>query len=276
MIVEPAVQLDGGRAVSARLLRYSITRDPTLRDAIIESHLPLARRTARRFGGGKESAEDLFQVACVGLIKAVDRFDPARGTAFSSFAIPTMTGELRRHLRDHGWALRVPRGLQELSLTVRRTREELRSSTGREPTVRQLARALNIGDASVVEALRASSARYAESLDEPVPQRADAAADAPMERVETEEAGYARVENRVLLEELTRHLSRHEREILRLRLAEDLTQRDIAARLGLSQMTISRVLRSVCDELARIAGAPSDGVSAGRQLQRPADVAGNP
>ncbi len=250
------------RAEAAALTRYQRTRDPALRAAIIEDHLPLARRVALRYVGSTESADDLFQVACLGLVKAVDRFDPARGSAFSSYAIPTMTGEVLRHFRDFSWSLRVPRELQQLVLDVQRTRQDLRRSRGREPKVDEIADALGADAASVLEALDAVAARRAQSLDAPASSQGPDDPEPMVAHVGCEEPGYERAELRLLLEALERRLCEHERRILRLGLVGDLTQREIARRVGVSQMTVSRTLRDLRDELTRL--GQREGTSARR------------
>ncbi len=233
------------RSEAAKLARFHRTRDPALRDAIIEDHIPLARRVAARYGGGGESLEDLFQVACLGLVKAVDRYDPARGSAFSSYAVPTMTGELRRHLRDHSWAVHVPRTLQELALDVQRTRRELRRTLHREATVQELAEALHASVDAVREAFGAMFARETRSLDQPRSSQDDRDADAIVAVMGREEPGYEHVEQRMVMAQLQRRLTRGELEILALRLVRDLPQREIARRVGVSQMTVSRALSGV-------------------------------
>ena len=255
------------RAEAAQLTRFQQTRDAALRDAIIEDHLPLARRIASRYAGSSESIDDLFQVACVGLVKAVDRFDPARGSAFSSYAVPTMVGELQRHFRDHGWALRVPRELQELALDVLRARRELSITLSREPSVQEVAHSLQVSSRAVLDALGAISARHADSLDQPGPGKEDADAEPIVARVGCDEPGYERAEQRVFLEALHGRLSREEWQILRLRLVEDLTQRQIAKRVGVSQMTVSRTLRQIRAELVALADKLDGGdVAHGPQL----------
>lgn len=240
-------------AESAELARLRQTHDPALRDAIIEDHLPLARRVAARYASSEESLDDLFQVACLGLVKAVDRFDPRRGAAFSSYAVPTMVGEVRRHFRDHGWALRVPRELQELTLDVLRTRTHLSGMLSREPSVQEVARELQISSSAVLDALEASSARHARSLDQPASSEGDAESDTIGAQMGCDEPGYERAEQRMLLQALRLRLSGDEWRILGLRLVGDLTQRQIAKRVGVSQMTVSRILRHVRDELVQLA-----------------------
>lgn len=250
----------------AQLARYQQTRDPQLRALIIEEHLALARKVASRYAGGAESEEDLFQVACVGLVKAVDRFDPGRGVAFSSYAVPTMIGEVRRHFRDHGWALHVARDLQELVLSVHRARHGLERDLGRQPTAGEVADTLSVPRDAVIEALNASSARRARSLDEPLPRR-DGVEDAPLvSQIGGEDPGYADVEHRAAVRELARLLSQRQRLMLHLRVAEDLSQRQIARKVGVSQMTVSRVLGAIREQLAVGGAAPArDGDRDGQQ-----------
>lgn len=246
------------RAEAAQLVRLQETHDPSLRDAIIEEHLPLARRVASRYAGSTESLDDLFQVACLGLVKAVDRFDPARGVAFSSYAVPTMIGELRRHFRDHGWALRVPRELQEMALDVLRTRTHLSGEMSREPSVQDVACSLRVSRGTVLDALGALSARHTQSLDQPGSNQSDADRDPIAAQMGCEDPGFERVEHRIVLQALRGRLSRGEWSILQLRLAEDLTQRQIAERVGVSQMTVSRTLRQVRGELVELARSLED------------------
>jgi RNA polymerase sigma-B factor len=249
MAALPHAAVDDGlarrRSKAARLARFQRTRDPALRDAIIEDHLPLARRIAARYTSGRESLDDLFQVACLGLVKAVDRYDPDHGSAFSSYAVPTMTGELRRHLRDHSWAVDVPRTLQELALDVQRTRRELRRTLHREATVEELAGALQISDDAVRDALGAMFARETRSLDQPGSSQDDRDADPVVAVMGREDPGYERAEQRMAMQELRRRLTHGELEILALRLVADLPQREIAKRVGVSQMTVSRALSDV-------------------------------
>jgi RNA polymerase sigma-B factor len=249
MALSVPARTDHGRArrrsEAAKLARLRRTGDPALREAIIEDHLPLAWRVALRYAGGRESLDDLFQVACLGLVKAVDRYDPTRGSAFSSYAVPTMTGELRRHLRDHSWAVHVPRRLQELAIEVQRARRELRRALHREATVGELADALQVSQGAVLEALGAMSARETRSLDRPVDSQDDRAAARVVAIVGHEEAGYERAEQRIVMQDLQRRLSHSELEILALRLVADLPQREIARRVGVSQMTVSRALSGV-------------------------------
>jgi RNA polymerase sigma-B factor len=226
------------------------------RDALVERYLPLARTVAARYRRGDESFEDIFQVACFGLVKAVDRFDAARGVAFSSFAVPTMTGEIKRHYRDRTWSVHVPRDLQELALRVERTVEELTGEHGRRPSVPTVARALGATEEEVLEALGAAGARRASSLDEPLAHD-DEAGQTAGDACGVVEDGYEQAEQRATLDTLLRCLTAREREVVRLRFEEDLTQAEIGERIGLSQMQISRVLRQAVDRVRTVArGTP--------------------
>lgn len=228
--------------------RYCRQGELGAREELIEELLPLARRMARRFAHSGEPGEDLFQVACVGLIKAVDRFEPRRGSSLRSYAIPTMVGELKRHLRDKGWALRVPRDLQEHALAVTSERRHLTARLGRSPTVRELAEALGSSVEEVLEATEAGDAYRADSLDAPVvADEYDAAG--LVDTIGADDRGYELVEEREVLAQATGTLSRHEREVIGLRFTRQLTQSEIAALVGCSQMQVSRTLRRALDRM---------------------------
>ncbi len=228
--------------------RYCDDRDPGLRDALVERFIPLARHLARRYRGGSET-EDVAQVALLGLLKAVDRFDPERGTAFSTFATPTILGEIKRYFRDYGWSIRVPRELQELALRVERTTESLTARLGRSPTPGELAEALDVNVESVLEALATESAHYAVTLERPA--RDDD--EAPQLSVAIDEPGFARVDDAVALDSLLDQLAPRERLVVVLRFRDDLLQREIAARLGISQMQVSRTLTRAIATLRQLA-----------------------
>ncbi len=213
--------------------------DPRERERLIAAHLPLARAMAQRYLGSDEPFEDLLQVACVGLVEAVDRFDPAHGFAFSSFATPTILGELRRHFRDRAWSVRPPRGLQELSLRIDRTTDPLTAELGRPPSVGDLADALEVGEHHILEALAVASAYRAAPLPADDDDDENGRADVPA----AVDDGYARAEQRALLAPLLRTLTEAERRIIHLRFHDDLTQTEIAARVRGSQVQVSRVLR---------------------------------
>jgi RNA polymerase sigma-B factor len=233
--------------------RFQRNGDRAAHEALVERFLPLARQLARRYERGNEPLDDLIQVASLGLLKAIDRFDPARSTAFSSFAVPTILGELKRHFRDKGWSLRVPRDLQELAVRVERVVDDLASELGRAPTPDEIAQHIGVRTEQVLEAREAAGAYRAVSLDRP---RDDAeAGDDLVDFIGVEDPGYHLADASVTVDSLMSVLNEREREILRLRFAEDLTQSEIGARLGLSQMHISRLIRHAVDQLRQAAAS---------------------
>jgi RNA polymerase sigma-B factor len=228
--------------------------DAGAREQLIAEHLPLARSLARRYRRGNESLDDLVQVACVGLIKAVDRFDPARGHTFSTFAQPTIIGELLRHFRDTGWGVHVARGTQELALKVRAAADRIESETGVAATPRQLAERTGADLESVVEALGALANRTTLSL--AIPAGHDEAGDATLaDTIGADDDGYERAEARAMLGPALRHLPPRERQILEMRFVQDMTQSEIAAHVGVSQMQISRLLRQSLERLSELTRA---------------------
>jgi RNA polymerase sigma-B factor len=242
----------GDPPADARLLRrFTATRDPRLRDELVARYLPLARYAANHYASRSEPFDDLLQVASLGLINAIDRFDPHNGATFSSYALPTMLGELRRHFRDRGWAVRPPRTLQEHALRVERAIEDQARLLGRSPTLDELAAATGLSVEEVLDAREAIAAHAATSLSTPV--RGDNDGSTLGDLMGDEDPGYARADERATLDALLRTLTRREREILRLRMEEDLTQSEIGERVGLSQMHVSRVLRQVLDKLHQAA-----------------------
>jgi RNA polymerase sigma-B factor len=220
----------------------------------VERFLPLARHLAARYQRADEPFDDVFQVACYALVKAVDRFDLQRGVAFSSYAVPTISGEIKRYFRDRTWAVRVPRDLQELALRVDRVIVELSRYT-RQPTVEEIARAIGCEPEDVLDAMAASSAYRATSLETPRPSVDDAAGETLGEALGTTDDGFARAEQRALLDALLRSLTKREREVLRLRFEEDLTQAEIGEHIGVGQMQVSRVLRQAIARLRTLADA---------------------
>ena len=246
---------DPGRALrdTALFQRYRDPRDPVDRDAIIERFLPLARQLAARYQRREEPFDDIFQVACFGLVKAVDRFDVERGIAFSSYAVPTITGEIKRYFRDRAWAVRVPRDVQELALRVERVVGDLSGELGRQPSVDEVAGAIGIEPEQVLEGLQAASAYRASSLD--APRSADEDAGTLGDAIGTVENGYDAAEHRAVLRTLMRSLTLRERNVIRLRFEHDLTQAEIGERIGVSQMQVSRILRQSIARLRAIAEA---------------------
>jgi RNA polymerase sigma-B factor len=230
------------------MLRARATGDGRARDELIERYMPLARSLALRYRRASEPLDDLIQVASVGLVKAVDRWDPDRGLAFSSYAVPTILGELRRYFRDSTWDVRPARDLQELCLAVEEAREKLWGELGRSPTVDDLSRRLDRQPEEIVEALQATEGRSLRSLDAPVHDEEEDSASAG-DLIGTSDAGFERVEAGVTIERLTAILDERAREILRLRFSEDLLQSEIAERVGCSQMHVSRIIRSSLEKL---------------------------
>ena len=211
--------------------------------------MSLARTLAARYARTQEPFDDLFQVASLGLVKAADRYDPDRGAAFSSYALPTILGELKRHFRDKGRSIHLPRGLQELVLRVQGAEQQLSTRTGRSPTVIEIAEHLQLDTESVLEALEAITARNASSLDAPL--EADPGEDAATvhDMIGSEDEGYALVEASTSLAGAVRRLRKTDREVLELRLSRGMTQSEIAKHIGVSQMQVSRILRRATDQL---------------------------
>lgn len=226
----------------------ALETETTARERMIERYLPLADSVARRYRHTREPLDDLIQVARIGLMKAVDRWDADRGNAFSTFAVPTITGELQRHFRDRTWTIRPPRDVQERYLRVLRTRESLSTELGREPTARDVAEAIGCDAEDVVEALVAGDAYAPRSLDAPVrTDEGDAITGAAQLPDDRRDIG--RCEDAAALDQLARVLDDRSWQVIRLRFEEDLMQREIGDRMGLSQMHVSRILR---DALARL------------------------
>jgi len=234
---------------SRLLLRYHHEGDLAAREEIVERFLPLARQLAGRYRHAGESHEDLVQVACVGLVKAVDRFEPDRGYAFTKYAVPTMLGELKRHFRDKGWAVHVSRSTQELTLRVSEALENLPAKLGRSPRPRDVAEAIGVPVEEVLQAMEAATAYEATSLDAPRPGSDDDEGWSHGDSIASEEHGYELVEIGEALQGTIAALPERERIILRLRFEEDLTQAEIAEQLGISQMHVSRLLRRSLDRL---------------------------
>lgn len=232
--------------------RYA-SGDPQARAELVTRFIPLARRVARGYVRTGEDFDDLLQVASFGLLKAIDRFDPAIGTAFSSFAVPTIDGELKRHLRNTRWAAHVPRGVQERSLKVSRTTDELSAELGRSPTVVEVAERTRLASEEVIEAQEAALAIDVVPIE---PLDADGDAGGGVDSLPCEEDGYERVEWAVSAAPPFHELPPREQEILYLRFGKDLTQSQIAAGMGLSQMHVSRLIRK---SLAAIHSATSSG-----------------
>jgi RNA polymerase sigma-B factor len=226
--------------------------DPRVdRDALVARFLPLARQLAARYARGGEPFDDIFQVACIGLVKAIDRYDHTRGTAFSSYAVPTIAGEIKRYYRDQTWVLHTPRDLLELALRVERTANDLASRLGRAATSAELAVRLNVTEDAVREARAAGQARRTVSIDAPYGDDEDSPSIG--DGIGVDDPGFERAEHRATLESLMRCLAVRDREVMWLRFAEDLTQEEIGTRLHISQMQVSRVLRASMQRLQTLA-----------------------
>ena len=237
----------------ARLFeRYRRTGDRDARDALVARYLPLARRLARRYESG-ENSDDLVQVASIALLKAIDRFDHSRGYAFSTFAVPTIVGELKRYFRDHAWTVRVPRELHDRALQVQRASEQLTGRLGRSPTPAEIADELDTGVELVLDALQSASALRPDRLDAPTDLDDD---DRGGPTAAVEEPGYATAEASATLAPLLARLTAREQQVLRLRFEHDLSQSEIAALVGVSQMQVSRILRRAVATLQQLAAEP--------------------
>jgi RNA polymerase sigma-B factor len=228
----------------ALLRRIHVDGDVRARDQLAEEMLPLARALAGRYANRGEPLDDLVQVACIGIMKAIDGFDIERAVRFSSYATPTVLGEIKRHFRDKTWAMRVPRGLQELQLHVAKARDKLTNEIGRSPTVQEIADSVDAPFEEVLATIQSVSARRTRSLDEPTGDDVTLADSLGVQDPELE-----RAEMRALLDGALDVLSPRDQEVLRLRFAEDMTQTQIAKRIGVSQMQVSRLIRQ---SLARL------------------------
>lgn len=232
-----------------RFRTYRDTPTRALRNELVEEHLGFADFLARRFANRGEPIDDLRQVALIGLVKAVERYDPDHGAAFASYAVPTITGEIKRHFRDRTWSVRVPRNLQELTLDIERARDELGHALGRSPTVGEIATHLDVTEDAILEGLEAATRYRSGSLDAPVPGAEDRTLADRVADPGDEQAG---AENRTLVRQLLAELPVRERRIVYLRYFEGLTQSEIADRVGISQMHVSRLLTRSLDQLGRV------------------------
>jgi RNA polymerase sigma-B factor len=239
-------------AGSAELFRrWRRFADRRARDELIERFLPLARKLARRYIPSSEPYEDLVQVASLGLVKAVERFDPDRGFAFTSFAVPTIVGELKRYFRDAGWALHVDRGAQERARRVIDAQQNISAQSGRPPTVGELAQYLEVSDEEVLDGLQTAEAYDAMSLDAPLQSDADGAS-SRLESIGNDDNRLELVDDHATIFAAAKHLPHRERQILFLRFSEDLTQTEIAEYVGVSQMQVSRLLRKSLHRLREL------------------------
>jgi RNA polymerase sigma-B factor len=251
--LQPAAER--ARADQTLLMRYRGSGADAAREELVERFLPLARQLARRYARPNEPIDDLFQVASMGLLKAIDRFDPARGNAFSTFAVPTIVGELKRYFRDTGWAVHVPRPIQERIGQVNRAVNDLSRDLGRSPSPHELADRIGSSVEEVLEALEAAKAFDAVSLDMPRGGSGGDEGSAYAETVGAPDERFEMVEYNAVIGPTMAALPERDRLILRLRFERDLTQSEIADRLGISQMHVSRIIRRSLDRLRRVAEA---------------------
>lgn len=227
--------------------------DPRKRDTLIERYLPLAESLARRYQHSGQALDDLTQVASIGLVKAVDRFDPGRGVNFESYAIPTILGELKRYHRDQGWSVRMPRRLQELTLQIKDSIPSLSQELGRSPTIREIANHAQMSDEEVLEAMDAQDAYASISLDAPMDDSSESSTLGDRLTVENED--YELAEQWAEFEPHLRSLPEREQKIIVLRFFRDWTQSQIADELGISQMHVSRLLSQTLKKLRDAVGA---------------------
>jgi len=229
------------------LRRYHEEGDLAAREQLIEQYMSLVRSLARRYSYRGEQLEDLVQIGAIGLIKAIDRFDIERGVELTTYATPNIIGEIKRHFRDRGWSVRVPRGLQELNIQLSRLLEELTVQLGRSPTIPELAKAAEVSEEEVLEALE--SGRAYSSLSLSAGSSDEEGELDPLESLGTEEHQYEVSEDRAVLAPGFRVLDERERKILHLRFFEGLTQSQIAQQVGISQMHVSRLIRRSLEKI---------------------------
>jgi RNA polymerase sigma-B factor len=236
---------DGAGPQETELLReFARTRDQRLKEHLVERFLPLARSLASRYRGGGEPMEDLVQIASVGLVNAISRFDPERGFSFATFAVPTILGELRRHFRDRGWAVHVDRGLKERHAAVEGAIGELSRRLGRSPSVAEISDRVGLSEEDVLEALDAGNAHHALSIDARAPEGEDEDRPPIVDSLGDPEPGYAAVEYGQAIAPVLAELSARDRVIVHMRFVDDRTQTEIADEVGVSQMQVSRILRA--------------------------------
>jgi RNA polymerase sigma-B factor len=231
------------------LRRYHEQGDLAARKQLIEQYMSLVRSLARRYSYRGEQLEDLVQIGAIGLIKAIDRFDVNRGVELTTYATPNIIGEIKRHFRDRGWAVRVPRGLQELNIQLSRLIEELTVQLGRSPTIAELAKGAGVSEEEVLEALESGRAYSSLSLSAGSAGHDEDGELDPLESLGTEEHQYEVSEDRAVLAPGFRVLDERERKILHLRFFEGLTQSQIAQQVGISQMHVSRLIRRSLEKI---------------------------
>ena len=251
---DPRIGAVGPAGNDVLFVRWQQHGDRQARDELAQRFLPLARKLARRYSGAREPFDDLLQVASLGLVKAIDRYDLERGTAFSSFAVPTILGELKRYFRDLGWAVHVPRGAQERAVKVEEAHQQLSARRNRAPTVSELVEYLELSIEDVLDALETSRAHHASSLDAPYDD-GEGESGSMVESFGDVDPSLLSADVRVTIVAAARQLPAREREVLALRFVHDLTQTQIAGHIGVSQMQVSRILRRAISHLSDITEA---------------------
>jgi RNA polymerase sigma-B factor len=252
--------MGSGVGITDQFRQFALTRDGALRDQLVEAHLDLARHLAWRFVNRGEAFDDLFQVASLALVKAVDRFDPEQGVAFSTFGTRTIVGELKRHFRDKGWAVRAPRRLQELYVNLNGAIGQLSQELGHSPTIAELAGHTGATEEEVIEALEAGRGYRAVSLEAPT---GDGEGETLGERLGEDDAAFADAERRMDLSPLVATLPKRQQLILTLRFVDGFTQSEIARKVGISQMHVSRLLQRSLDTLRQAAADELPGDDSG-------------
>jgi RNA polymerase sigma-B factor len=232
-------------------VRWQEHGDALARDRLVELYMPMANKLARRYRGSHEPLDDLRQIASIGLLKAIDRYDATRSNGFQAYAVPTIVGELKRYFRDSCWAVHLPRGIQDLAVKVDRAERELTAARGIAPTAADVAEHLELDLEDVLDAQQAAAAHYAVSLDAPQ-HGADGEVDSLADAIGELDERFELVDDAGAIRAATAHLTKRERSVLRLRFIEDRTQTQIADEIGVSQMQVSRILRSALNTLSHM------------------------
>jgi len=252
MTSRPGRKTQDKAALRALFVKFAESRDPAIREELVLSHSSLAAYLARKFANRGEPLEDLTQVAHIGLLKAVDRFDPARGIEFSTYATVTIVGEVKRHFRDKFWTVRIPRRLRELNNSLMKSVELLSQRLGRSPTIPEIAEETGVPFEEVVEALELGRAYNPASLDAELAEGDEDHGTSLMDYLGGEDPELVRLEDRHTLEDALQNLPERQHEILRLRYYEAMSQADIARKLGISQMHVSRIQRDALKRLREL------------------------
>jgi RNA polymerase sigma-B factor len=232
-------------------MRWQQHGDATARDLLVQRYMPMANKLAHRYRGSHEPLDDLQQIASIGLLKAIDRYDSTRSNGFQAFAVPTIVGELKRYFRDSCWAVHLPRGIQDLAVKVSRAERELAATKGTPPTAADVAEHLELELEDVLDAQQAAAAHYAVSLDAPQ-HGADGELNSLADSIGELDERFELVDDAGAIRAASAHLTKRERRVLRMRFVEDCTQTQIADEIGVSQMQVSRILRSALNRMSTV------------------------